>query len=174
MRKCQKFGSLKPYRNSRYRIFTKPENFTIPQGRFDHIHIDLVGPLPPSENKTYLFTIVDRFTRWPECYLLSDITATTIAKVFVEEYVSRFGCPLRITTDRCRQFTSRLFDELTKLLGTHHITTTAYHPRANGMVERFHRQFKEAFKVCHESPKWTLRIPLILFKAGGHCPYSLL
>ena len=30
------------------------------------------------------------------------------------------------------------------------------------MVERFHRHLKEALKVCHESPKWTLRIPLIL------------
>jgi len=138
------------------------ESFSLPKGRFDHIHMDIVGPLPPSEDKIYLLTVVDRFTRWPECYPLTNISAATVAKTFVEQYVSRFGCPLRITTDRGRQFTSRLFEELTKLLGTHHIATTAYHPQANGMVERFHRRLKEALKASGNSPRWTVRLPLIL------------
>ena len=34
-----------------------------PDARFDHVHVDLVGPLPSSEGKTYLFTMEDRFTR---------------------------------------------------------------------------------------------------------------
>ncbi len=38
----------------------------VPSRRFDHLHIDLVGPLPPSQGFTHLLTIVDRFTRWPE------------------------------------------------------------------------------------------------------------
>lgn len=138
------------------------ESFAVPKGRFDHIHIDIVGPLPSSEDKSYLLTVVDRFTRWPEAYPLSDISAITVAKTFVEQYVSRFGCPLRITTDRGRQFTSRLFTEMTKLLGTHQIQTTAYHPQANGMVERFHRQLKEALKACGDTIRWTQRLPLIL------------
>ena len=33
--------------------------FKVPSRRFDHINIDLVGPLPPSQGYTYLFTIVD-------------------------------------------------------------------------------------------------------------------
>lgn len=38
----------------------------IPKGRFEHIHVDIVGPLPPSRNHRYLLTVIDRFTRWPE------------------------------------------------------------------------------------------------------------
>lgn len=34
-----------------------------------------------------------------------------------------------------------------KLLGTKHIHTTSYHPIANGLVERFHRQLKSALKA---------------------------
>ena len=41
-------------------------SFPTPSARFDVIHIDLVGPLPPSRGFTYLLTCVDRFTRWPE------------------------------------------------------------------------------------------------------------
>ena len=36
--------------------------------QFDSIHADLVGPLPPSQGYNYLFTCVDRYTRWPEPY----------------------------------------------------------------------------------------------------------
>ncbi|KAJ8415636.1 hypothetical protein AAFF_G00426160 [Aldrovandia affinis] len=42
------------------------ERFSIPERRFDHVNVDLVGPLPPSHGYTYLFTMVDRTTRWPE------------------------------------------------------------------------------------------------------------
>lgn len=138
------------------------EEFKPTKGRFEHIHMDLVGPLPPSENMTYLLTIVDRFTRWPECYPLNDITAPTIARKFVDEYISRFGCPAVITTDRGRQFTSKLFNELTQIMGVHHIKTTAYHPQSNGMVERFHRHLKEAIKANENTNQWTKCLPLIL------------
>ncbi|RVE65529.1 hypothetical protein OJAV_G00117810 [Oryzias javanicus] len=39
------------------------EPFPIPAKRFDHMHVDLVGPLPPSKGFTHLLTLVDRTTR---------------------------------------------------------------------------------------------------------------
>ena len=38
----------------------------MPYFHFDHIHIDIVAPLPPSQGCTHLLTILDSFTRWPE------------------------------------------------------------------------------------------------------------
>jgi cleavage and polyadenylation specificity factor subunit 1 len=59
-------------------------------------------------------------------------------------WISRFGCPETITTDQGRHFESQLFHSLAKLCRIQLSRTTAYHPAANGIVERFHRTLKAA------------------------------
>ena len=54
------------------------ETFNVPHRRFDHIHVDLVGPLPPSDGFTHLLTIVDRFSHWPEAVPLNDISTVCL------------------------------------------------------------------------------------------------
>lgn len=136
-------------------------DFKLPSSRFSHVHIDLVGPLPVSDGYRYCFTAVDRFTRWPEAVPLHDITAESVAKAFISSWISRYGCPLKVTTDRGKQFESHLFSKLSAMIGSQHLKTTAYHPAANGLVERFHRQFKAAL-MCHANDSWTEQLPLVL------------
>lgn len=40
--------------------------FTLPEERFEHVHLDIVGPLPSSQGFGYILTMIDQFTRWPE------------------------------------------------------------------------------------------------------------
>jgi len=42
------------------------------------------------------------------------------------------------------------------------VMTTAYHPQANGMVERFHRQLKEALRARGGGSDWLAHLPWAL------------
>ena len=118
-------------------------SFPQPKRRFAHVHVDIVGPLPPSEGYRCLFTIIDRSTRWPEAVPLVDSSGASCATAFLSAWVSRFGVPEHITSNRgpshlyCgRLSTSSLDQQIT----TRQPTT----PKANSMVERLHRTLKAA------------------------------
>ena len=138
-----------------------PSNFTAPDGRFRHVHMDIVGPLPISNGFKYCLTLIDRFSRWPEAIPLANIEALTVCRAFVDQWVSRYGSPETLTTDQGSQFESQIFSALLKLIGCNRIRTTAYHPSSNGMIERWHRSFKAAI-MCHSDPEWSRSLSTIL------------
>ena len=128
-------------------------NFGVPERRFDHIHVDLVGPLPPSNRSSHLLTIVDCFSRWPEA--INDTTSMGCAQVLINHWISRFDIPMDISSDKGPQFTPQLWSAIAQLLGTQLHHSTAYHPRSSGLVERFHRHLKPALWARPTGPNWT-------------------
>jgi hypothetical protein len=47
-------------------------------------------------------------------------------------------------------------------LNIDHITTTAYHPQSNVMIERTHRQLKDAFLSRLAGLQWPEHLPWVL------------
>jgi len=144
------------------------EQLPEPSRRFSHIHVDLVGPLnPPCSGKNMLFTIIDRWTGWPEAIPISmrgqAASAAVCARLLIEHWIAKFGIPETITSDRGSQFVSNLWQELSKIIGFTHRTTTAYHPEANGKVERMHRSLKNALRCKLDGSKnWLAQVPWAL------------
>ena len=90
---------------------------TLPDRRFGSLHVDIVSPQPESESMTYLFTIVDRYTRWAEAIPMAGCSTETCIKCFLRHWIVRFGVPGDLTLDRGPQFTSELWTELNKTSG---------------------------------------------------------
>ena len=94
---------------------------------------------------------------------MSDSTAPTCARALFREWISRFGVPGELTSDRGPQFTSELWDQLHHILGTKAYHTTSYHPQANGMVERFHRIMKASLMArLGNNSNWTEELPVVM------------
>jgi transposase InsO family protein len=138
------------------------EPIAVPHRRFSHIHADIVGPLPSSQGFHHLLTIIDRSTRWLEAIPLQSTTAAAVADALTSGWIARFGVPAELTTDRGVQFTSEIWSILMNRLGIRHHQTTAYHPQANGMIERAHRQLKDALRSRLAGADWLSHLPWVL------------
>ncbi|XP_064087492.1 uncharacterized protein LOC135202167 [Macrobrachium nipponense] len=78
-RNCITCQSSKTGRHTESRIGSFPQ----PRRRFGHIHIDVVGPLPPSDGAKYHLTVIDWSTRWPEGTPMSEATADACAEALL-------------------------------------------------------------------------------------------
>ena len=145
-RKCLACQTSKIARHTSPHLGSLPQ----PSRHFAHIHIDIVGPLPYSKAHRYLFTAIDRSTRWPDAIPMPDASSSSCARALTE-WVSRYDVPEHISSDRGTAFTSQLWTSLSNLIGARPHTTTAYHPEANGIVERFHRSLKASLMATCNS-----------------------
>ena len=87
-------------------------SFPVPDQRFSAIHLDVVGPLPPSEGHRFLLTVLCRTSRWLEAYPMKAATASECAKGFLE-WTSRFGAPVVAVSDNGNTFVANLWKEVT-------------------------------------------------------------
>ena len=126
------------------------------------VHIKIVGPLPSSQGFSYLMTMIDRTTCWPEVARLASISAESCVRAFLSTWVSRFGVPAVLTSDSGAQFTSSIWFGVCSSLNIFASTTTLFHPQSNRMTERFHRSLKAALRSHEAGSNWFLHLPLVL------------
>jgi len=118
------------------------------------IAMDIVGPLTKSD-----------LTKWPEAFAIKDQQATTIAKILVEEIICRHGAPSKIISDRGKSFVNNVMDSVNEIFNIQKITTTAYHPQTDGLVEKFnHTLITMLSKYTSKNQKdWDQYINFVLF-----------
>ncbi|KAL3530062.1 hypothetical protein ACH5RR_009384 [Cinchona calisaya] len=73
-------------------------------------HMDFIDGLPKSEGKEVIMLVVDRFTKVTHFYGLSyPYTATSVARVFMDNVYKLHGMPQVIVSDRDRIFISQFW-----------------------------------------------------------------
>jgi transposase InsO family protein len=102
------------------------------------IGVDILGPFTKSsEGNLYVLVCVDLFTSWVEALPLKEITADEVCAAFFKIIISRHGCPMKLISDRGKQFESKIFNKFCKQFNIEHVMASAYHHQTNGKAERF-------------------------------------
>jgi len=117
---------------------------------FERAAIDLVGPVAPitERGNRRILSMVDYATRYPVTMALKTIEAETVAEALVTMF-SCVGVPEEAFSDQGSQFTSKIMQEVGRLLSIRQLHTTVYNPMCNGLVERFNGTLKAMLrKMC--------------------------
>lgn len=104
---------------------------------FERLVVDLVGPLQKTNaGHQYICVCIDHFTKWVEAFPIQNKTADDVANVLYNNIICRFGNFKIIQTDKGKEFVNEVIENLVNILNIKHITSAAYHPQTNGVVER--------------------------------------
>ena len=150
---------------------------------FQRVHIDIITHLPTTaKGNKNMITAECALTKWPECRAVKEATAEATAEFVVEDIICRHGVPETITTDQGKQFESRLFKQMIKLLGARKMRTTPYHPQSDGAVERMHKIMHDIMShlVNKVHSDWDTVMPYIkmtlratISSATGFSPFMM-
>src|SRR6266540_3103370 len=127
--------------------------------------IDIVGPLTETsrENK-YIVVAIDYFTKYPETRALANANARNVANFLYEDIICRHGCSRKIISDRGTHFNNQVIENLFERFKVRHNLSTPYHPKTNGLVERFNKTLYESLaKLNEERKNWDEYISPTLF-----------
>ena len=82
---------------------------------------------------------------WP--IPVKDHTAQSVIRCLYKNVVAYFGVPRSILSDRGTEFTGRVWESLTHMLGTEVRLTSPYYPQGNALVERSHRTMNNMLRT---------------------------
>ena len=133
---------------------------------FERIAVDCLGPLPLTKRgNCYIILFSDYRTKWPEAATVPDIKEQTVARAFYDLIITRHGAPNIILSDRGANFMSRMMREVYAIMNTKKVSTTAYHPQTDGLVERLNATLTIALTNYANSNQdnWCEYVQSILF-----------
>jgi len=132
---------------------------------FQRVAIDVMGPLPTTSGRTYVIVAIDYFTKWVEAEQTPENTEQKMSRFLLDRLFVKHGSPETIITDQASQFMSRVFELVCAALGITKLTTTAFHPQSNGVVERSNRTLKQTFSMMiYAERRWDECLNMITIK----------
>ncbi|MBW0478049.1 hypothetical protein O181_017764 [Austropuccinia psidii MF-1] len=147
---CQRSQKANIRHRKKYGLLQKIEEAKHP---WETINMGWVTGLAPrgKENLNACLVMVDRYSksvRGLSCH--KEDTAMDTALLFWNNIISTCGVPEIIISDRDPKFTSRLWTNLYKILGTKLAFYTAYHPQTDGLAERMMQTLETPTVLQHQ------------------------
>ncbi len=147
------------------------------------IAMDLIGPfVRDKRGNRFALVIIDHCTNWVEVYPLQVKTNDEVLSAFAERYLPYHATPHMLITDNGLEFSSNEWRAYLDRHQIRHQHTTAYHPEANGKVERVNRTIKEMLGRLSNNhlARWTQILPEVVkiinatpTRATGYAPFLM-
>ncbi|GBG70260.1 hypothetical protein CBR_g6389 [Chara braunii] len=134
----------------------------IPEGRWQSISMDFIGPLRPPTPRGHdaILVVVDHFTkraRFVPCRYA--ISAREVVDIVFDRVVRDHGLPLSIISDRDPRFTSRFWRRLHEVYNTQLHFSSSYHPQTDGQTEITNRTLGDILrKIVRDDQQWDLHL----------------
>ena len=142
----------------------------IPQRPWQHISVDFKSF--PKDKRGYdnCMVVVDRLGKRPlsfPCY--KTISASEVAKIYIDRVWRIYGLPDTIVSDRGPQFVSTFWREMCGILGIKLKLSTANHPQTDGQTENANQYLDQRLRafVNHYQDNWSELLPMVDFAAAN-------
>ncbi|KAI3814168.1 hypothetical protein L1987_18915 [Smallanthus sonchifolius] len=145
--KCLTCSKVKAEHQRPSGLLEQPE---IPVWKWENLAMDFITKLPRTSSCCdSIWVIIDRLTKSAHFLpIREDYRVEKLARIYIDEIVSRHGVPLNIISDRDARFTSRFWQSLQTALGTRLDLSTAYHPQTDGQTERTIQTLEDMLRAC--------------------------
>ena len=150
---------------------------------FSRLQIDLMEVKPTGDGgERYLFTTICTSTKYLFLRACTNRDSSELARILLDVILDAGVVPSVVQSDN--EFCNLSFEELTALLGSNQIFSTALRPQSQGIVERSHKDLRASLAIVVDTyirarPRsWPKYLRLLEHKMRhkaneeGHTPYS--
>jgi hypothetical protein len=137
---CELCQKTKPRRQ---KLYGPLQPLKIPDGPWQHISTDYIGPLPASRRHDAIQVVCDKSTK--RAHFLgahSTDTAEDMCDIFMERVWSLHGTPKKLVSDWGPQFIARYTKRMWERVGIKPALSSAHHPETDGQTERTNQELE--------------------------------
>jgi hypothetical protein len=157
--KCQRFSG-------KQQLKSLPLNHVAVSGPFQQWGLDFIGEIHPTSSgqHRWILTTTDFFTKWIEA-IPTRSTSHKVIIGFLEDLITRFGCPRKIVTDNATSFKAELLVRFYEQFRINLIHSTPYYPQGNGLAESSNKSLIRIIKRLLEDNKkaWNSKLKFALW-----------
>jgi hypothetical protein len=154
----------------------------VPKEPWEHVSLDFIMTLPPSDGFDAILVVVDKLSK--SMVLVPTVTTVTkqTERLYFDMVYCRHGLACKIISYRDVRFTSAFWQELHKLLQVRLAMSSSFHPQTDGQTERANRTLEEMIRhyVAHKQDDWARLLPALEFayhtskhRATGKSPFYI-
>lgn len=139
----------------------------IPGSKWESVGMDFITGLPCTKaGYDSVLVVIDRLSKLVHLIpTTTNVTATEVARLFVQHVIRLHGVPRSIVSDRDHNFTSNFWKTVCEMWQMKQRMSTAFHPQTDGQTERVNRVLEEYLRsyVNPMQDNWDEFLPLAEF-----------